>query len=96
MNFLLFYRSNEVGWKFVELLAFLACKTKKVYSSILCANDELEQYKPKFYIVNYLIIWLANLASSDWSIPGPITYGTDPEGPVTFAFFRFLLHLYVV
>ena len=36
-----------------------------------------------------LIIWLTNFASSDWSIPGPITYGTDPDGPVIFALFRF-------
>ena len=39
--------------------------------------------------INTIIIWLANFASFDWSIPGPITYGTDPDGPVTFAFFRF-------
>ena len=23
--------------------------------------------------------------SFDWSIPGPVTYGTDPDGPVIFA-----------
>ena len=40
-------------------------------------------------ILNVVIIWLANFASSDWSIPGPITYGTDTDGPITFAFFRF-------
>ena len=40
-------------------------------------------------IVKTVIIWLANFASFDWSILGPITYGTDPDGPVTFAFFCF-------
>ena len=39
--------------------------------------------------VSFFFTWLANFASSDWSIPGPITYGTDPDGPVTFAFLRF-------
>ena len=42
-----------------------------------------------YHIISYLIIWLANFSSSDWSIPGPITYGTDPDGSVTFPFFRF-------
>ena len=41
------------------------------------------------YPINSIIIWLANFASFDWSIPGPITYGTDPDGLVTFPFFRF-------
>ena len=36
-----------------------------------------------------LIIWLANFAIFHWPTPGPIIYGTDPDGPVTFAFFRF-------
>ena len=40
-------------------------------------------------VIIVLIIWLASFVSSDWSIPGPITYGTDPDGPLTFAFFRF-------
>ena len=35
---------------------------------------------------NKFIIWLATFASFDWSIPGPITYGTDADGPVTFGF----------
>ena len=26
------------------------------------------------------IIWLAKFPSFDWSIPGPITYGTDLDG----------------
>ena len=37
----------------------------------------------------HIIIWLANFASSDWSISGPITYGTELDGPVIFAFFCF-------
>ena len=37
----------------------------------------------------YFIIWLANFACFDWSIPGPITYGTGPDGLVKFAFFCF-------
>ena len=55
-------------------------------------NNTLRYFVP----MTTLYVWLANFASSDWSIPGPITYDTDPEGPVTFAFFRFWLHLYVV
>ena len=35
------------------------------------------------HIINIL------LASFAWSIPGPITYGTDSDEPVTFAFFCF-------
>ena len=39
-----------------------------------------------FCIVPFCI-WLAEFTYSDWSIPGPIIYGTDPDGPVTFVFF---------
>ena len=44
------------------------------------------RHSNKRHIKNY---YMANFASSDWSIPGLITYGTDPDGPVTFALFRF-------
>ena len=40
------------------------------------------------HFIFLFIIRLANFASFDWSVPGPITYGTDPDGSVTFAFFR--------
>ena len=39
--------------------------------------------------VLFTCLAMANFARSDWSISGPITYGTDPDGPVAFAFFRF-------
>ena len=32
-------------------------------------------------VLSIIIIWLANFAGFDWSIPRPITYGTDPDGP---------------
>ena len=55
-----------------------------------------EYLKPKYSYsgwnvqkINILIILLANFASFDWSIRGPITYGKDGDGPVTFAFFCF-------
>ena len=35
------------------------------------------------------LIWLANFASFEWLIRGPITYGTNPDGPVTFTFLYF-------
>ena len=38
-----------------------------------------------------IIIWLAKFASFDWSIPGPITYGTDPDGHLlSFVFASFV------
>ena len=33
-----------------------------------------------------VILWLANFASSDWSIPGPITCATDLSHLLSFVF----------
>ena len=69
------------------ILQYILCNA--IYYTILYYT--ILYYTILYYTILYytIIIWLANFVSSDWSIPGPITYGTDPDGTVTFAFFRF-------
>ena len=37
-------------------------------------------------LVNSCYFWLAKFTSSDWSIPGAITYGTDLLDLLSFSF----------
>ena len=80
-------RKGEVAMKLAVLsIRWQRKANKRLYRPGICRKANLLE---DVGTISYFIIWLANFASFDWSIPGPITYGTDPDGPVTFAFFCF-------